>query len=56
MNDKMLSKEAIASAVEKAPAEAALVLQLAVQGLDIPHPVESARAFVEHCRAMWNTF
>lgn len=24
----------------------ALVLQLAVQGLDIPHPVESARAFV----------
>ena len=33
--------------------ELALVLQLAVQGLDIPRPVESARAYVEDCRAMW---
>ena len=31
----------------------ALVLQLAVQGLDIPRPVESVRAYVEDCRAMW---
>ncbi len=33
--------------------ELALVLQLAVQGLDIPRPVESARAYVEDCRAKW---
>ena len=36
------------------PAESQLVLQLAVQGLDIPRPVESARALVEQCRLKWN--
>ena len=35
------------------PSELQLVLQLAVQGLDIPRPVESARALVEQCRLMW---
>ena len=35
------------------PAESQLTLQLAVQGLDIPRPVESARAIVEQCRLMW---
>ena len=33
--------------------EIELVLQMAVQGLDIPHPVESARGYVEDCRMMW---
>ena len=33
--------------------EIALVLQMAVQGLDIPHPVESARGYAEDCRMMW---
>ena len=33
--------------------EIALVLQMAVQGLDIPHPVESARRYAEDCRMMW---
>ena len=33
--------------------EAQLVLQLAVQGLDIPHPIESVRTLVEECRVMW---
>ena len=33
--------------------EAQLVLQLAVQGFDIPHPIESVRTLVEECRVMW---
>lgn len=35
------------------PQECGLVLQLAVQGLDIPRPLESIRAFIEECRLMW---
>ena len=35
------------------PSELQLVLQLAVQGLDMPRPVESVRAIVEQCRLMW---
>ena len=35
------------------PQECELVLQLAVQGLDIPRPLDSARALVEQCRATW---
>ena len=35
------------------PQEYELVLRSAVQGLDIPRPLESVRAFVEQCRLMW---
>ena len=35
------------------PQEYDLVLQLAVQGLDIPRPLDSARALVEQCRVTW---
>ena len=35
------------------PSELQLVLQLAVQGLDMPRPAESVRTLVEHCRLMW---
>ena len=33
--------------------ELARVLQFAVQGLDLPNPVEFARGFVDDCRKMW---
>jgi hypothetical protein len=35
------------------PQECELVLQLAVQGLDIPRPLDSVRALVEQCRVTW---
>lgn len=35
------------------PQECELVLQLAVQGLDIPRPLDSAHALVEQCRVTW---
>ena len=35
------------------PREYELVLQLAVQGLDIPRPIDSVRALVEQCRVTW---
>ena len=35
------------------PQEYELVLQLAVQGLDIPRPLDSVRALVEQCRVTW---
>ena len=35
------------------PQECELVLQLAVQGLDIPRPLDSVRVLVEQCRATW---
>ena len=35
------------------PQEYELVLQLAVQGLDIPRPLDSVRALVEQCRMTW---
>jgi len=35
------------------PQKHELVLQLAVQGLDIPRPLDSARALVEQCRVTW---
>jgi hypothetical protein len=35
------------------PQEYELVLQLAVQGLDIPRPFDSAHALVEQCRVTW---
>ena len=35
------------------PQEYELVLQLAVQGLDIPRPLDSAHALVEQCRVTW---
>lgn len=34
-------------------AENRLLLQLAVQGLEMPRPAASARAFVEECRKLW---
>ena len=33
--------------------ELARVLQFAVQGLDLPDPLEFARGFVDDCRKMW---
>jgi len=35
------------------PQECGLVLQFAVQGFDIPRPLESVRALIEECRLMW---
>lgn len=35
------------------PPECELVLQLAVQGLDIPRPLDSVRALIEQCRILW---
>ena len=35
------------------PQEYELVLQHAVQGLDIPRPLDSVRALVEQCRVTW---
>ncbi len=37
----------------KLPPQSRLVLQLAVQDLEIPHPVESVRTLVRQCRATW---
>jgi hypothetical protein len=35
------------------PPECELVLQLAVQGMNIPRPMDSVRSFVEQCRMTW---
>ena len=35
------------------PQECELVLQLAVQGLDIPRPLDMVRALIEQCRMTW---
>jgi hypothetical protein len=35
------------------PPECELVLQLAVQGMNIPRPIDSVRSFVEQCRMTW---
>lgn len=35
------------------PHECAPVLQFAVQGFDVPRPLDSVRALVEQCRATW---